>query len=307
MKYNKNAFLLVLLAFCWGPTFLFNKIGVQEIPVLTLAWSRVGIAALILCIALRCQGERLPAWGPVWKHLIVMGLVSSSLPFTLFVWGAIYVSVSLAAILIGMTPFYTALMAHFFLPNEKMNVRKVVGLLCGIFGLLCIFFPSIRQGMTADLFGVFLLIVAVASNALGYVYVRKNLQGVPPLQATAAQLLTSAITLTPLCFIVDQPLTLPIPSLQALLAALMNAVVGTALAFLIYYKLIKNANATYAATVNYLLPVIGVSLGVVFMKDSIGWNFLAGAMFAILGILIANGAFQRQKVVCAPLSAGIKE
>lgn len=293
---NKNLHLLLLLAFLWGPTFLFNKIGVQEIPILTMTWSRVFFATFILYAVLCYQGERLPSWGPIWKHLIIMGLITAAIPFTFFVWGAAYVNVSLAAILMGMTPFCTGLIAHFFLPNEKMTSAKILGLVCGIAGLLCLFTPSLTGKINVSFFGVFLLSIAVMSNALGYVYVRKHLQGVlNPLQATTAQLLCATVCLTPLCFAVDHPLSLPIPSFAAIFAALANAVGGTALAFLVYYRLIRRTNATYAATVNYLLPVIGVILGVIFMNDQLGWNFLSGALFVIIGMLVANGAFQKPK------------
>ncbi len=151
----KNFLWLLLLASLWGPSFLFIKVAVGEIPPLTLVVGRVGVAGLLLYIALRMQGKNLPKFGPIWKRFAVVGFFSNALPFFLFSWGEQYIDSALAAILNGTTPLFTIVLAHFFIADDRMTRVKVTGTLLGFVGLVLLIFPSlldlaITQNLCSD-------------------------------------------------------------------------------------------------------------------------------------------------------------
>ena len=285
----KNFLWLLFLASLWGPSFLFIKIAVAEIPPLTLAAGRVGVAALLLYLILRMQRYNLPQFGPVWKHFAFMGLVHNALPFTLFNWGEQYIDSSLAAILNGTTPLFTIVLAHFLVEDDSLTPSKLVGAIIGFSGLTLLVAPSLLGGMSATGWGLIAVLVAALCYGLAVVYSRLHLRGLPPLVASTAQLTLATLYMLPLAFLVEQPLSLPVPSLTALGAVLFLAVFGTALAFVVYYRLIERTNASYVSMVTYLIPVFGVILGIIVLNEQLTWNAYVGCALILGGVMIVNG------------------
>ena len=117
----RNFLWLILMAVLWGPSFLFIKVAVEDIPPFTLVLGRVGIAALLLYLVLRLRGRHLPKLGRIWRHFAVVGFFSNALPFVLFSWGEIHIASALAAILNGTTPLFTILLAHFFTTDDRLT------------------------------------------------------------------------------------------------------------------------------------------------------------------------------------------
>ena len=288
----KNLLWLFVLAALWGPSFLFIKIAVHEIPPLTMVVGRVGIAALILIIILRLQGRRLPKLGPVWIHFAVMGLVQNALPFTLFNWGEQYIDSALAAISNGATPLFTILFAHIFVSDDRITPGKMVGVLVGFGGLIVLIAPSLTGGMEATSWGLIAVVVASISYGVAMVYSRLNLRGMPPLVAPTAQLTVATLYMIPLSLLIERPYTLPMPSLAAAGSLFVLAAFGTALAFVIYYRLIEQANASFVSMVTYVIPVFGVFLGVVVLNETLTWNAYVGCALILAGVMVVNGVFQ---------------
>src|SRR6185295_13603898 len=139
----KNFLWLLFLAALWGPSFLFIKVAVAEIPPLTLVAGRVEIAGILLYLILRAQGRDLLPFGPIWRHLVVVALVQNAIPFVLFGWGEQYIDSSLAAILNGTTPLFTLMLAHFFTSDDRLTPTKTVGSLIGFGGLLVLIGPAL--------------------------------------------------------------------------------------------------------------------------------------------------------------------
>jgi drug/metabolite transporter (DMT)-like permease len=166
----KNFLLLVLLAALWGPSFLFIKVAVADIPPLTLVLGRVGLGALVLYAVLRWQGRNLPPFGSVWKHLAFAGLVQNAIPFVLFSWGEQYIASALASILNGTTPIFTIILAHFFVADERLTAAKVTGVLMGMGGLLFLIAPSLAGGIQATTWG--LVAVTAATFCYGVAIVK---------------------------------------------------------------------------------------------------------------------------------------
>jgi drug/metabolite transporter (DMT)-like permease len=288
----KNFLLLLLLAALWGPSFLFIKVGVAEIRPLTFVLGRVGIAALVLYGILRWQGGRLPGWGAVWKHIAVVALLHNSLPFVLFSWGELYIDSALASILNGTTPLFTIVLAHFLTDDDHLSPAKVGGVVLGLSGLAFLIGPTLFGGFEVTTWGLLAVVVASICYGIAIVYVRNYLRGLPPLVAPTMQMMLASLYLVPLVLWLDRPLGMSLPSLPALGSWLALGVLGTALAFIVYYRLIETADASYVSMVTYIVPVFGVLLGVLVLHERLSWNTYLGFGLILLGVMAVNGVFR---------------
>jgi drug/metabolite transporter (DMT)-like permease len=280
---------LVVLALLWGPAFLFMKIAVQEIPPLTIAATRVSLGAALLYLILRFQGRSLPKIGPVWKQFAVMGLTANAVPFALLSWGQQYIDSALAAILMGMMPLFTMLLAHLFTADDVLSPSKVAGVVVGFSGLVSLFIPAFFDGVHATSWGLAAAIGAAVSYSVAFVYARQRLRGLPPLVGPTAQLVMAAIYLLPLSLLVERPYTLPLPPWPILGSLLLLTIWSTVLAFVVYYRAIEHINASKLSLVTYLNPVIATILGVVILHEHLGWNAYLGYGLIILGAIVVNG------------------
>ncbi|HSG18132.1 MAG TPA: EamA family transporter [Anaerolineae bacterium] len=289
---TKNLLMLLLLAALWGPSFLLIKVAVAEIPPITLIVGRVGLAAILLYAILRLGGGNLPRPGRIWLPLAVVALFQTTLPFVLLSWAEQYVDSVLAAILNGLTPLFTILLAHLLTTDDKLTPAKATGVALGLIGVLFFVAPSMQSGLQASTWGILALIVMAASYGFALVYARKHLNHLPSIVTPTGQMVLSTLFLLPLAMVIDQPFNQPTPSRQAIGAVVALAVFGTALAFIVYYRLLKSAPASYVSMVTYLVPVIGILLGVVILGERLAWTDYAGFGLILLGILIVNGAFR---------------
>jgi drug/metabolite transporter (DMT)-like permease len=292
---NRNLLLLLLLASLWGPSFLFIKIAVQDFPPITLVTIRLSLAALILYGILRLNGRNLPWTWEFWKKFILMGFFANAFPFTLFSFGEQFADSGAASILNATTPIFTVIFAHFFVTDERFTLSRLGGVLVGFVGILFIFYPAFQnllrgEGLAGDkdTIGLLAFILASSSYGISLVYARLNLRGFPPLVGPTAQLIAASILVLPVALLVEKPFHLT-PSVPALSSLLALGIFGTAAAYFVYYKLIDSAAATFISLVTYLLPPIGVVLGVIFLHENPGWYSLVGLTLIILGVMIVNG------------------
>jgi drug/metabolite transporter (DMT)-like permease len=288
----KNFLLLLVLAALWGPSFLFIKVAVAEIPPLTIVLGRVGIGGILLYGILRLQGRHLPPLGRVWLHFSFAAIVQNAIPFLLFGWGEQYIDSALAAILNGTTPLFTLLLAHMFTSDDRLTPTKTLGTFIGFSGLALLIGPSLLGGVKATTWGLIAVAVASLCYGIAIVYGRRNLRGLPPLVAPTAQLLLAALFVMPLSLVLERPFNLPAPSWPALGSLLALGVFGTGLAFVVYYRIMEQTSATYVSMVTYLVPVFGVILGVVILNEQLGWNAYLGCALILLGVMIVNGVFR---------------
>jgi drug/metabolite transporter (DMT)-like permease len=210
------------------------------------------------------------------------------LPFFLITFGEIYVSSSLAAIVNSTTPICTAILAHFFVANERINWNKGLGILLGFVGIVVVFAPTLLDREPDSEFGAFLVLLAAMSYALGMVYSKKNFHGIPPMVGASAQLIAATLMLAPLALVTEQPYLLPAPSWTAIGGVCGLAVLGTATAFPLFYTVVKLAGPTALSTTTLLFPVIGIFLGVVLLDEEVGLNAYLGSAMILSGLAIAN-------------------
>lgn len=291
----RNFLWLLLLAALWGPSFIFIKLAVEDIPPITMAAGRVGLAAVALYLVLRLQGRNLPGPGKIWKNFAVMGFFSNALPFALFSWGEQYIDSALAAILNGTTPLFTILLAHFLIGDDRLTLPKLGGVLLGFTGLVLLILPTLFDGVHATSLGVAAITVAASSYGVAIVYSRLNLRGLPPLVAPTAQLAMATVYLLPISLLVEQPYRLPLPSWTSAGSLIALALIGTALAFVLYYRIIERTSATYLSMVTYLVPVFGITLGVVVLDEQLQWNAYVGCALILMGVMVVNGLFNGLK------------
>lgn len=285
----KNVLLLVMLAAMWGPSFLFIKVAVEEIPPLTLVLGRVSIGAIFLLIVLLSQRRRLPRDRRLWKSLAVMAMLHNTLPWVLLSWGEQYIDSSLASILNGTTPIFTIVLAHFMVEDDRITSSKLLGVVLGFAGLFLLIVPSLMDGVQATTWGLVAVAVAAALYGVAIIYSREHLRGLPPLVAPATQLSLATLFMLPVTLLVDRPWTMESSSTAALGSLVALGILGTGLAFIVYYRLIETADSTYVSMVTYIIPVFGVILGVLVLDEQLTWHTLAGFALILFGVMVVNG------------------
>lgn len=286
---------LLLLAACWGPSFLFIRVVVHEVPPVTMVAGRMVAATTLLYALLRLRGGRLPRERKTWLHFGVLAIVGVVFPFVLVGWGEQYVDSAIASILNGTVPIFTLVLAHFWTDDDRMTGRSVVGVLLGMAGVVLLIAPAIDEGASFGVLGFFACVLSAAFYGFSGVYARKFLRGLPPLAAPTMQFLLASVMLVPLSLAIDQPWTIAAPSAAAWGAWAGLTFVGTVAAFVIYFRLLEFATASYISMVTYLVPLLGVVLGVVVLGERLRWNAYAGCALILVGVVAVNGLPRRKK------------
>jgi len=282
----------LLLAMLWGPSFFFIKVAVAEIPPITLVFGRIALAAALLYLLLRLQKRHLPPPGRIWVYLAIVAFFQISFPFVLLSWAEQFIDSALASILNGLTPIFTVLLAHLLTSDDKITSTKATGILLGLLGTIFLVAPALLAGVQATTLGLLAMIVVTASYGFALVLTRKYLTGMPSMVAPTGQMLLATLFLIPLVILVDRPFSQPMPSFKAAGSVVALAVFGTTLAFIVYYRLMETADASYTSLVTYLIPIFGILLGVLVLGERLDWNDYAGFALILIGVMIVNGLFK---------------
>lgn len=297
--------VLILLGAVWGASFLLIKIGVAEIPPVTLVAARLLISAAILVAVLYAGGQRLPTRPRAWADLLLLGVVGMVLPYLLITWGEQSISSGMAAILNATTPLFSVLLAYLWTREERLSGARVLGVTLGFAGVVVAVGFNLRGGAAAGggLWPQLGVLLAALCYAVAGIYGRRAFRGVPALVPATGQLLTGALVITPLALALDG-VPERLPSALAMGAVLTLAVFGTALAYVLLYWLMARIGATRTSMVTYLLPPFALIYGALFLSEAVTPNALAGLALVVAGILLANGALRRGPV--APRAAGVE-
>ena len=282
--------LLVLLSVVWGGSFFFNGIALREFPTLTIVTARVGLAALALLLLMRMLGQGIQLNRQILKAFFGMSFLNNVVPFSLIVWGQQHIASGVASILNATTPLFTMLVAHWFTTDEKINPRRLLGVLTGMGGVGLMMGLDSMESSGFHLLGQSAILLAAFSYGLAGVYGKRFTQlGIPPLATATGQLCASSMILIPLTLWIDQPWTMTIPSIEGMGSLLGIAVLSTALAYVIYFRLLKTAGATNLLLVTLLIPVSAIILGVFLLDESLEPQHLSGMAVISLGLLIMDG------------------
>lgn len=280
--------LLIVLSIFWGGSFFFAEIAVREIPPLTLALGRCAIAAAVLFIYARAMGLELPKGHAVWRSLLVLAILNTVLPFTLIFWAQTHITSGLAGILNATAPLFSILLAHFATADDRLTGRRAFGVAIGFVGVVIVIGVDALSDLGVQTLAQIAIVLAAFFYATAGVFGRR-FKSYPPAVIATSILVLGAIMLLPLAAYAEKPWTLPLPSLAALACMLGLAVVSTALAFLIYFRVLARAGAVNFQLVAYLIPVSAILLGVGFLGESLEWRHMIGMLVIALGLAAIDG------------------
>lgn len=284
--------MLVGLSVLWGGSFFFTRVALDALPPFTLVALRVGGAAILLLLALPLLGARMPREPRIWAAFAVMGFVNNAVPFSLIVWSQTHIASGLAAILNATTPLFVTVAAHLLTPDEKMTPNRVAGVLVGFAGVVVIM-GGVGPG-GGDVPAQLASLGAAAAYALGGIYGRRfRTLGVAPVATAAGQVTASSLMLLPVALLVDRPWTLPMPGLAAWGAVAGIAALSTALAFVIYFRILATAGATNILLVTFLVPVSAIVLGTLVLGEELRAHHLAGMVLIGCGLAAIDGRLLR--------------
>jgi drug/metabolite transporter (DMT)-like permease len=281
--------LLLLLSILWGGSFFFFKVILEALPPFTVVLGRVGLAAIALNLLLFAKGDRMPLTGRLWRQFFAMGALNNVLPFTLIVFSETRIASGLASILNATTPLFTIIAAHFITTAERLTWGKAVGVLFGLFGVAVLIGPDALSGLgRSALLGEGSCLLAALTYAFAGIYGRR-FKGVPPLKIATGQITASTIILLPVVVAVDRPWTLPPPDLQVWAALAGIALLSTALAYLLYFRILATVGATNLLLVTFLLPISALLLGVLVLGETITARALFGMLLIGSGLAAIDG------------------
>ena len=288
--------LLLLLSLVWGGSFFVNEIAVAALPVLTVVWARVVLAAVVLWTVVLIRGGRVPRQARIWRAFFAMGLLNNAVPFSLIVYGQTQVASGVASILNAATPLFTVLFAHLLTRDERLTPNRLAGVLVGFAGVAMMFGGLGTLGGDTHLAQLACLGGAV-SYALAGLYGRRfRALGVSPLTTAAGQVTASGLLLAPLVLAFDHPWTLAAPALQVWMALAGVAVLSTALAYVMYFWLLASAGATNLLLVTFLIPVSAILLGTLFLNEDLSPRQVAGMALIGLGLAAIDGRLWRRVI-----------
>jgi drug/metabolite transporter (DMT)-like permease len=284
---------LLSLSLLWGGSFFFAKIAISELGPFTVVFARVGIAAVALNLALAFGARSLFRKGVPWFALIVMGLLNNVLPFSLIFWGQTEIASGLAAILNATTPLFTVVVAHFLTDDEKMTTPKLTALLAGLAGVVLLIGPDLLLQVTDGIAGQIACLAAALSYAFAGIWGRRfKALGIAPLEAAAGQVTASTLLILPIMLSIDRPWTLPAaPSLLVCLALAGLALLSTALAYVLYFRILAAAGATNLLLVTFLIPVSAILLGTMILDERLEPRHFAGMAMIGVGLVLIDGRF----------------
>ncbi|WP_439625663.1 DMT family transporter [Shinella sp.] len=286
--------LLIALSLLWGGSFLFNGILVRELPTLTIVALRVALAAIALWTIVRLSGHAVPKSREVWLAFLGMGVLNNIIPFSLIVWGQTHIASGLASILNATTPLFAVIAAHLLTQDEKMTGSRLIGVLVGFAGVALMIGPSVLSDLGTNVLAQLAVLGGAVSYSIAGIFGRRfRRMGLPPLLPAAGQVTTSAALMLPVALIVDRPWTLAMPSAEAWMALFGLAFLATALAYVIFFRILATAGATNLMLVTFLIPVSAILLGALVLGEMLAPKHFAGMALIAVGLAAIDGRLFR--------------
>ncbi len=279
--------LLAVLSVLWGGSFFFNSVALREFPPFTLVLLRVLLAAMVLLPVLRAYRIGFPRGISGWRPFFAIALLNNVLPFSLIVMGQTYIPSGLASILNATTPLFTVLVIA-AAGDEKLLMRRVAGVLAGLVGVM------ILHGQDLDLengqgIGILLCLTGAFSYGLSALYARRRLSGSPPLATATFQLLASSAMMAIVAAVFERPWLLAMPGTVTWLAIAGLATFSTALAYIVFFQILRRSGSTNVMLVTLLIPVTALLLGCLLLGESISWREIIGAVVIGSALLLIDG------------------
>jgi drug/metabolite transporter (DMT)-like permease len=283
--------LLALLSVLWGGSFFFNGVVLRELPPLTVVFLRVVLAAMLLLPLLWVYRIRFPAGLSGWRPFFAIAFLNNILPFSLIVLGQTYISSGLASILNATTPLFTVLVMA-VAGDEKLIARRVAGVVIGLAGVTILHGEGLGFGSGQGL-GILLCLAAALSYGLSALYARRRLSDSPPLATATFQMLASSLMMTFIAAMFERPWQLPMPGAATWLAMLGLAALSTALAYIVFFQVLRRSGSTNVMLVTLLIPVTAILLGYLVLDETISLRQIIGALVIGSALLVIDGRVLR--------------
>ncbi|MEH6547257.1 MAG: EamA family transporter [Sneathiella sp.] len=282
----REYFLLGLLALLWGSSYLFIRVGLETIPPTTLVTMRVGIAAIILLLVIRIQGHSLPKDPATWKNLVIQAFFNSFGAWVLLAWGQQYVESGLAGVLNSTSPIFVFFLTWVITRHEAVSFRKALGAFIGLGGVILIIGVDALQSLGQQVFAQLAILLSAVFYGYAAIFGRR-FSHLPPTVTAAGVMLSASVVLIPASLIIDKPWTLS-PSLLSVAAVTALGIFGTAVALLLYFRLIHTLGSLGTASQAYLRMGVSVMLGIVFLGEEFSLVVGIGLLTAFLGVALIN-------------------
>jgi drug/metabolite transporter (DMT)-like permease len=280
--------MLIGLGLLWGGSFFFAGVAVKHVPPFTLAFLRFSLAALALHLFIAGRYSIYAVLRARWRAFLVLGLVNNALPHSMIFLGQTEIGAGLASILNATTPIWTVVVAHLMTEDEKLTGRKILGALIGLAGTVVLFSPQLSLTAGAPLWAMALPLAAAVSYGFAAVWGRQFRDIAPPVTA-AGQLTASTLIILPVVLLHDVSGSLAMPPPAATGAVLALALLSTALAYIIFFRLIAVAGATNASLVTLLVPPSAILLSTLFLGERFGAEDWVGLALIMLGLVVLDG------------------
>ncbi len=282
--------LLITLALLWGGSYFYIAIAIKVLPALTIVAFRVAVGGALLYAAVRLTGHAMPRDGASWRAYFVMGFLNNIVPFSLIAWAQSHVESGLAAILNATTPLFAVVFAHYLTGDERMTPGRVAGVIIGFIGVIVMIGPDALGGMNADLLAELALLAASVFYAVSPIYARRfGRAGHAPIVSATGQFAAAAVMMVPLALVIDKPWTLAVPGIDVWAALIALATLSSAVAYIIYYRLLKTAGAVNLLLVTFLVPASAILLGAVFLHERLAAADFAGMALIAVGLAAIDG------------------
>ena len=282
--------MLLTLSVLWGSSFFFVELAVSALPPLTIVLARVSFAAITLWIVIAMLGVKIPKSSKAWLALFGMGLLNNVIPFSLIVWGQTQIPSGLASIFNATTPLFTVVIAGVLLSDERLTTTKLIGAFVGLLGTAYMIGPSALSGLGNDALAQLAIIGASISYGFAGVFGRRfKPMGLSPMATAAGQVTASTVILVPFVLVIDQPFRLPMPGLEVWASLLGLAFFSTALAYILYFKILSVAGATNLTLVTFLIPVSAILLSYLFLGERLEVSHYIGMAIIGLSLSIIDG------------------
>jgi drug/metabolite transporter (DMT)-like permease len=284
--------LLGLLSVLWGGSFFFNGVAVHQLPPLTLVLLRVAFAAVLLLPLLRLYRIDFPRGFSGWKPFFAIGLLNNVLPFSLIVMGQTWISSGLASILNATTPLFTVVVMA-LAGEERLHGRRIAGVIAGLIGVMILHGEGFTRFETGQGIGILLCLAAAFSYGLAALVARRLLSNSPAVATATFQLMASTVMMTIVAGVVDRPWQLPMPNATTWLAVIGLAALSTALAYIVFFQIVRRSGATNVMLVTLLIPVTAILLGYLVLGESISAREIIGAVVIGSALLLIDGRVLR--------------
>jgi len=280
--------MITLLALIWGGSFLFGRILMLEWPPFTVVFLRVALAATSLWIFLFATGRRFPLAGPLIGAVMIMGVINNVIPFSLILIGQKEIGSGLASVVNAMTPIWTLIIANQFTSDEKFTKNKIIGIALGFLGVAILIGGDLLQGLTASAWAQVAILGATISYGFAGVF-GKRFKGTDPIVISTGQLTASSLIMFPVMITTEGFFDISQPTAELMISTIGLAVLCTAYAYVLYFRILSSAGATNVSLVTFLVPVSAIILGVIWLGEVLTSGNIAGMIMIVLGLICVDG------------------